>query len=123
MRRKNISQRKIRHRRVRAKVSGTSDVPRICVYRSSKHIYAQLIDDSKGVTLVSITKEELKAAESVKKSDRTTKVTSAYEIGKIVAKKAQDKGITQAVFDRGGYKYHGRVKAIAEGAREGGIKV
>jgi len=91
---------------VRAKIKGTADVPRLCVFRSSKHIYAQLIDDEKGKTLA--------AAKG--------KLASAAEIGKLIAKKAIEKDIKKIVFDRGGYKYHGKVKALAEGAREAGLK-
>lgn len=95
-----------RHKRVRALVKGTQDRPRLSVFRSNKRIYAQLIDDSKGITLLS--------ANDIK--------TSALKVGEILAKKAIEKGINSAVFDRGGYKYHGRVKALAEGARQEGLK-
>lgn len=104
-----------RHRRVRAKVSGTSERPRLCVFRSAKHIYAQMIDDQRGKTLVSASDKELKNTKNLKKVER------AKEVGKLIAKKAVEKKIESAVFDRGGYKYHGRVKALAEGAREGGL--
>lgn len=105
-----------RHKRVRAKVSGTSKMPRLCVFRSAKHIYAQLIDDEKGKTLVAASERELKRKMKSKKLER------AKEVGKLIAKKAQDMKIEKIVFDRGGYQYHGRVKALAEGAREGGLK-
>jgi len=95
-----------RHKRVRAKVRGTAEVPRLCVFRSNKYIYAQIIDDEKGKTLVS-TKEKL---------------FRAKKAGQDIAKRAIEKKINKVVFDRGGYKYHGRVKALAEGAREGGLK-
>ena len=94
-----------RHKRVRAKVFGTAKVPRLCVFRSLKHIYVQLIDDEKGKTL---------AAAKGKLSD-------ACKVGKLIGQKALEKKIKKVVFDRGGYKYHGRVKALAEGAREGGL--
>lgn len=104
-----------RHRRVRGKISGTADRPRLNVFRSSAHIYAQLIDDIAGVTLCS--------ASSVEKdfSAAGGNKEGAKEVGKIIAKRAQDKGITNVVFDRGGYIFHGRVKELADGAREGGL--
>jgi len=105
-----------RHRRVRAKIFGTVKVPRLCVFHSAKHIYAQLIDDEKGHTLVSASDQELK------KKEGQTKTEKAKEVGLLIAKKALEKKIEKVVFDRGGYKYHGRVKAVAEGAREGGLK-
>ncbi len=104
-----------RHKRVRAKISGTAKVPRLCVFRSLKHIYGQLIDDQKGKTLISVSDWEIE-----KKSKKTS---LAEEVGKLLAKKARGKKITKAVFDRAGYKYHGRVKALAEGARVGGLKI
>jgi len=113
--------RKRRHRRVRAKIFGTKNRPRLCVFRSNKHIYAQLIDDEKGHTLGAVS--DLKLPKNVKlNKDMTRKVAIAYEVGKLIAKVAKEKGIKKVVFDRGGYKYHGRVKALAEGAREGGLK-
>ncbi len=105
-----------RHRRVRGKISGTPECPRLNVFRSSKHIYAQLIDDVKGVTLVSACSLE-KAFEG-----NGGNKAAAREIGKLIAKKALDKGISDVVFDRGGYIYHGRILELAEGAREGGLK-
>jgi large subunit ribosomal protein L18 len=107
-----------RHRRVRAKIKGTKKRPRLCVFRSNKHIYAQLIDDGEGKTLVSASDFELDA----KKGKKSVKSDLAKEVGKLVAQKAATKKINEAVFDRGGYKYHGRVKALAEGAREEGLK-
>lgn len=106
-----------RHRRVRAKICGTKNRPRLCVFRSNKYIYAQLIDDDKGHTLVSA---NIKEAGS--KGKKLTKVQASYEVGKLLAQKAKKKKIASVVFDRGGYKYHGRVKAVAEGARERGLK-
>ena len=105
-----------RHTRVRGKVSGTADRPRLNVYRSLNHIYAQIIDDVKGVTLV--------AASSVEKDFGMTggNKEAAKKVGEMIAKRAAEKGITDVVFDRGGYIYHGRVKELAEGAREGGLK-
>lgn len=116
-----------RHKRVRAKIKGTVKLPRLCVFRSNKHIYAQLIDDEKSHTLASASDLELKKFKTKKKKQKdqknlTPKVMIAYEVGKLIAKKATEKKIEKVVFDRGGYKYHGRVKALAEGAREGGLK-
>lgn len=107
--------RKKRHRSIRAKVAGTKEKPRLSVFRSAKHIYAQLIDDSQGKTMVSASDEEIKGA--IK-----GKIGLAKEVGKLIAKKAAEKKISKIVFDRGGFKYHGRVKALAEGAREGGLQ-
>ena len=101
-----------RHRRIRAKVIGTKERPRLSVFRSNQHIYVQLIDDSKGQTLASFDDRKIKKGKKVEK---------AKEIGLAIAKKALEKKIKKAVFDRGGYKYHGQVKAVAEGAREGGL--
>ena len=104
-----------RHARVRRKISGTAECPRLNVFRSSKHIYAQIIDDLAGTTLVSA---------STMDTDFTEyggNVEAAKAIGVKIAQKAIEKGITEVVFDRGGYIYHGRVKALAEGAREGGL--
>ena len=110
-------QRRRRHLRVRKKVSGTPERPRLVVFRSSKHIYAQLVDDTRGVTLLGA-------------SDRTEgiqleakgKTGKSYALGRLIAAKAKDQGITAVVFDRGGYQYHGRVKAVADGARKGGLE-
>lgn len=104
-----------RHKRVRAKIFGTGKIPRFCVFRSSSHIYAQLINDEKGKTLVAACDLEIKKR-------KNKKTTLAVQVGKLIAKKAAEKKINKVVFDRGGYKYHGRVKALAEGAREGGLK-
>ena len=105
-----------RHRRVRKNISGTAERPRLNVFRSLNHIYAQIIDDTKGVTLVS--------ASSMDKdfNQYGGNCEGAKEVGKAVAAKALEKGIKAVVFDRGGYVYHGRVAALAEGAREGGLK-
>ena len=105
-----------RQARIRAKVQGTIQRPRLSVFRSNQHIYAQVIDDVKGQTLVGASESELKSAEKVKKADR------AKELGLLLAKKAVAKKVSSVVFDKGSYKYHGRVKAVAEGAREGGLK-
>lgn len=104
-----------RHARVRNKISGTPEVPRLCVFRSAKHIYAQIIDDVNGVTLAS--------ASSLTKdfSENGGNIEGAKKVGELVAKAAADKGIKDVVFDRGGYLYHGRVQALAEAARENGL--
>lgn len=104
-----------RHKRVRAKISGTNKVPRLCVFRSNKHVYAQLIDDENGRILLFA-----KDSEISKKLKGKTNVSK--EVGKLIAKKAIDKKFEKVVFDRSGYQYHGRVKSLAEGAREGGLK-
>ncbi len=104
-----------RHKRVRAKISGTAECPRLNVFRSLQHIYAQLIDDVAGVTLVSASSTE---------KDFTNyggNMDAAKEVGKLLAERAKEKNITDVVFDRGGYVYTGRVAALAEGAREGGL--
>jgi len=102
-----------RHLRVRAKVSGTEARPRLSVYRSNKGMFLQLIDDLTGQTLASAALKEIKAP---------NKTAAGKELGKLIASKAKSKKITKVVFDRGFYKYHGRVKAAAEGAREGGLE-
>ena len=105
-----------RHKRVRGKVSGTAECPRLNGFRSLQHIYAQRIDDVKGETLA--------AASSVEKdfAEYGGNKSAAHKVGELIAKRAADKGITECVFDRGGYIYHGRVQELAEGAREGGLK-
>ena len=105
-----------RHKRVRAKISGTASRPRLAVYRSNAHISAQVIDDVAGVTLVSASTHEKDF-----QGNGGNKV-AARAIGKLLAERANAKGITEVVFDRGGYLYHGRVSELAEGAREGGLK-
>ncbi len=111
--------RKRRHRRVRKKVHGTPERPRLNVFRSLNHIYAQIIDDEAGITLVaaSTIDRELRA-----KMEGLSKTEQAKLVGKALAERALAKGITKVVFDRGGYKYIGRVKALADGAREGGLE-
>ena len=110
------AQRLHRHKRVRGKVSGTPERPRLNVFRSETNIYAQIIDDTKGITLVS--------ASSLEKDFECdgTKTDAAKKVGMIVAERAKAKDIDLVVFDRGGYLYHGRVQALAEGAREGGLQ-
>jgi large subunit ribosomal protein L18 len=106
--------------KVRKKVFGTSERPRLSVYRSLKHIYAQIVDDSKGATLV--TSSSLNEDVRSQLKDVKGKLEVAKLVGKAAAQKALEKKITEVVFDRGGYLYHGRVKALADGAREGGLK-
>ncbi len=105
-----------RHARVRAKVSGTAERPRLCVYRSNANISAQIIDDVKGITLASASTLE-KDFEGIGSNK-----AAAKKVGETIAERAKAKGITEVVFDRGGYLYHGRVSELAEGAREGGLK-
>ena len=109
----------VRHARVRRKVHGSLDRPRLCVFRSLRHIYVQVIDDAKGHTLVAASSQE---AGGDRQSPVQPKVSASQAVGKLVAERALAQGITQVVFDRGGYKYHGRVKALAEASREGGLK-
>lgn len=117
-----------RHIRVRAKISGTAARPRLCVYKSSSHVYAQLINDEKGETLFSASdltmKKTVKKPAAADKEGKalSTKVAEGFQIGKTIAEKAFAKKIKKVVFDRGGYKYHGVVKAIADGAREAGLE-
>jgi len=111
--------RKKRHIRMRNKVVGTPEMPRLNVFRSSKNIYAQVIDDASGATLVAASSLENAASEKIANGGNKE---AAREVGKMVAKKALEKGIENVVFDRGGYIYHGRVKELAEGAREAGLK-
>ncbi len=112
LRKTNIEKRKLR---VRNKISGTAERPRLSVFRSNKYIYAQLVDDVAGVTLVFASNATDKIKKDVKKVD------ASLEIGKLIASKALEKNIKTVVFDRNGYRYHGRVKNVAEGAREGGL--
>jgi large subunit ribosomal protein L18 len=101
-----------RHFRVRKKVNGTAERPRLVVFRSEKHIYAQLVDDNTQKTLMTVTDNGIEGR----------KVEKSFEVGKKIAARAKDVGVTSVVFDRGGYMYHGRVKAVADGAREGGLE-
>ena len=117
----DISKDKVRrriHQRLRTRLAGSQERPRLNVYRSLNHIYAQLIDDSSGKTLASA------STVSGKKGGKKTggNVASAKEIGKVIAQRAQEKGIKKVVFDRGGYLYHGRIKALADAAREAGLE-
>jgi large subunit ribosomal protein L18 len=109
-----------RHRRVRARVTGTPERPRLNVYRSLEHIYAQVIDDTKGHTLASASTLDAEVKKKIGKNGKP-KAEEAKIVGQIVAARAKNAGIAAVVFDRGGNRYHGRVKALAEGAREGGL--
>ena len=108
----------VRHIRVRKKVQGNLERPRLCVFRSLRHIYAQVIDDTTGHTLASASSLE---AATGKGSATLAKLEASQSVGKMVAERAKEQGISQVVFDRGGYKYHGRVKALAESSREAGL--
>lgn len=114
------SSRQIRHARVRASVAGTAEKPRLSVFRSLRAIEVQLIDDVAGKTLASARTSEIKES---KAEGKTAKVAAGFQLGKLIAERAKEKGIKAVVFDRGGYRYHGRVAAVAEGAREGGLLV
>lgn len=111
---RTISKRNIRHKKIRAKISVFSNRPRLSVFRSNKYVFAQIIDDNKRITLVS--------AGDLKNEGKIKKVDSAKKVGLELAKLAKEKKIESIAFDRGGYKYQGRIKALAEGAREGGLK-
>jgi large subunit ribosomal protein L18 len=114
---RNVIRKRV-HARVRAKVAGTAERPRLNVFRSLNHIYAQVIDDATATTLAS-------ASTVVKKGDEKKSggnIEAAAAVGKLIAERAKDKGVTKVVFDRGGYLYHGRIKALADAAREGGLE-
>jgi large subunit ribosomal protein L18 len=118
--RRPLNPRKRRHVRVRAKVNGTPQRPRLNVFRSSAHIYAQVIDDTAGHTLVAAS--DLETALRERAGEGATKVARAKLVGQLVGERAKEAGITAVVFDRGGFLYHGRVRAVAEGAREAGLE-
>ena len=111
--RTRAEQRERRHLRVRKKVTGTAERPRLVVYRSLKHIYAQIVDDTTSRTLMTVSDQAIEVGKKIERSS---------EVGRRIAAKAKEAGITTVVFDRAGYKYHGRVKAVADGAREGGLE-
>lgn len=122
-------QREKRHRKVRAKIYGTEDRPRLCIFKSNKHIYAQIINDDKGFTLVFASDLEVNPVEfaergfnRVKDSKKVKKINLAQKVGELIANKAKDKKITKVVFDRGGFKYHGQVKSLADEARKQGLQ-
>lgn len=106
-----------RHRRVREKVSGTSEYPRLNVFRSNKNIFAQIIDDEKGVTLVSAS-----SIDKDLKLENGSNIEAATKVGQLLAKRAKEQKITKVIFDRGGYQYHGRIQALADAARENGLE-
>jgi large subunit ribosomal protein L18 len=105
------------HRRIRKKLRGTAERPRLCVYRSLKHIYVQLVDDERGRTVAAASTLDQSVGAA-----RASNTSAAREVGKLIAARAMDQGINQVVFDRGGYRYHGRVKALADAARESGLQ-
>jgi len=111
-----------RHRRVRAKVHGTPERPRLAVHRSLKHIYAQAIDDVNGQTLAAASSNEPEFRTQVSAEAHGGNIGGAKKVGQVLAERAREKGITKVVFDRGGYPYHGRVRSLADGAREGGLE-
>lgn len=130
-----IEKRYKRHKRIKAKIIGTKERPRLCVFSSNRHVYAQLIDDEKHRTMTMASDLEIKKTKSKKIEEKTGKedsktgvqirkgkIAPSYEVGKLIAQKAKELKISKVVFDRAGYKYHGRIKALAEGAREGGLK-
>jgi len=119
MKKSRAETRKIRQKRVRRKIRGTPKSPRLCVYRSLRHIYAQIIDDVSGRTLVAASSLSPEIRDQVK--GKSGNKEGAAIVGNLIAKKAIDKGIKKVVFDRNGFLYHGRVKALAEAAREGGL--
>src|SRR5271163_3829458 len=111
------------HTRIRRKVRGTTERPRLAIFRSVAHIYAQVIDDARGITIVAASSSEKDSGGSASGKATGGNVAAAKEIGKRVAERAKEKGITRVVFDRGGYLYHGRVKALADAAREAGLEL
>ena len=116
-RQRNVIRQRV-HSRIRAKVAGTAERPRLNVYRSLNHIYTQLIDDANGVTIASASSKGKKS----EKAETGGNVAAATQVGRSIAERAREKGITKVVFDRGGYLYHGRVKALADAAREAGLE-
>lgn len=118
---KDNTKRATKKARIRRKVSGTPERPRLSVFRSLNNVYAQLIDDISGKTILEASSQAKELAAEIKNAKG--KVSKSALVGKLLAKKASEKGITTVVFDRSGYKYHGRVKAVADGAREGGLKI
>ncbi len=116
---KHFDARKRRHQRIRAKISGTAERPRLNVFRSLEHIYVQVIDDVAGRTLASASTLDKSLESELSGKNKREQATA---VGKVIAQRAKDAGISQVIFDRGGYLYHGRVKALADGAREGGLE-
>lgn len=124
---KSASQHKIELRerrqvRIRARVTGTAERPRLAIFRSAKHVSAQVINDATGKTLAAAYDKDLKKADLKGEEGMNAKVAAAFAVGKLVAEKAKKAGVASVVFDRGGYAYHGRVKALADGARAGGLQ-
>jgi large subunit ribosomal protein L18 len=121
-----LERRANRQNRVRAKISGTAAVPRLCVSRSNQHISAQLVDDVKGITLAACNDKKIdlknKSAQGQDKNQLVGKQSLAYEVGAAIAKKAQELKMKKVVFDRSGYRYHGRIKSLAQGARQAGLE-
>ena len=115
---KNVRRQRI-HLRIRSRVRGRTQVPRLSVFRSLKHVYAQIVDDSQGHTLVATSSRDREVRKTLKSGGN---VAAAKVVGQVLAERAKNAGITHVVFDRGGYAYHGRVKALADGAREAGLK-
>ena len=110
--------RTFRHKRIRAKISGTAERPRVSVFKSNQHVFVQFIDDDTNKTILSS-----KIVSGKKSKINGSKVEKAVKVGEMLAEKAKEAGIKEAIFDRGGFKYHGRIKAVAEGLRKGGIKI
>jgi large subunit ribosomal protein L18 len=118
-----VKQREKRRKRVRSRVTGTLDRPRLSVYRSNKHVYAQIINEQKGITLASANDKELSDTKNQKKDEsKITKKDLAFTVGELLAAKSLKKKIKRVVFDRGGYRFHGRVSSLAQGARKGGLE-
>ena len=113
-----VRAREKRHARVRARVTGDATRPRLCVFRSQRHLYVQVIDDARGMTLATASTLELRAAKAA-----TGNVAAAKKVGELIAGRLKEKGLEKVVFDRGGYLYHGRVKAVADSARAAGLKL
>ncbi len=107
-----------KHKRLRGHLAGTSERPSLCVFRSNKHMYAQIVDDSKGITLVSASTTQKDVAEGLSATDT---VEAAVKVGEVIGKRAVEAGISEVIFDRGGFIYHGKVKALADAAREAGL--
>ena len=119
------TKRNFKHRRIRKKISGTTDIPRVSVYKSTKNIYAQVIDDISNQTILHISSLTPAVVKKLKEADKemTRKVAISKLVGQQLAELVKDKGIKRVRFDRGGYPYHGRIKALADGLREGGIEI
>jgi large subunit ribosomal protein L18 len=116
-----IAKRNRRRAKIRTKINGNSERPRLSVFKSNKEVYVQLIDDELGKTLLSAHSNEIKLDKKAIKEGEGRKTKEAFEVGKLIAQKAIQKNVKEVVFDRGGYKFHGRIKAIADGARENGL--